>query len=367
VITQGSARRLIVFGVIFFFAILIVILFLWNIREILILTFLSLMLAAAMRRPALWVSRWIGWGAAVVLVHFALLLAMAGLAFLFVPTIVSQALLLIESVPLYAQQARALGDAITAAMTSLGLATSLPIQSQQFTGFLVGLLEQAIVVPVNLAIGVAALFTIVALSLYWLLDRERLLGLALSFVPAARQRVARRIVEEVESNLGAYVWGQAVVSLIVGMLTLVGLLVLGVRFAFLLAVFAAMMEVIPTLGPFIAGAPAVLVAFSQSFWQGVAVLVLYVVVQELEAYLIAPKVQEAAVSLSPFMILFAILVGGVLWGIVGALIAVPVAVTLGVVLAASRPSLLALGEAFIESVEPRREEPPSQTPPSKEG
>lgn len=356
-VTLAGVRRLIVFGIAFFLGCLVLLLFLWTIRAVLIVAFLSLMLAATMRRPALWLSRWIGWSSAVVLLHLLLLLGLGGLVLLFIPTLIAQLLAFFESLPAYILQVRGWGSVVEQVLADLGLAPGLPLEPQQFTGFLVELLQPVLLVPINVLTGVVAFFSLIALSLYFLLDRDHLLRLALAFMPEARRPVAMHLIEQVEANLSAYVWGQAVLSLIVGMLTFAGLLALNVRFALLLAIFAALMEVIPTLGPIIAGLPAVLVALSQSFWLGVAVLVLYVVVQQVEAYVFVPKVQEAAVRLSPYLILLAILVGGSLWGIVGALVAVPLAVTLGVILTAVRSSLVDLGEALLQALGSRLTEP----------
>jgi predicted PurR-regulated permease PerM len=124
---------------------------------------------------------------------------------------------------------------------------------------------------------------------------------------------------------GAYLRGQLLLSLIVGVAATIALLFLGVPYAFVLGVFAGMAELIPMLGPILGAVPAVLVALFQPFplvlWVGLA----FLVIQQLESNLLVPRISGHAVGLHPLAAMLALLVGFELAGVVGALFAVPIA------------------------------------------
>ena len=130
--------------------------------------------------------------------------------------------------------------------------------------------------------------------------------------------------------MGMWLRGQLFLSFIVGLLVYIGLLILGVKYALVLALIAAILEIIPFIGPTIAAIPAILVGLTDSWIKALVVVILYFVVQQLENHIIVPKVMQKAVGLNPIVVIIVIMVGAKLGGIVGALIAVPVAAAIGV-------------------------------------
>ncbi len=117
---------------------------------------------------------------------------------------------------------------------------------------------------------------------------------------------------------------------ITGLGTALGMLVLGVPFPLPLGLLAFLTEAIPMVGPYIAGVPIVLIAFSESPITGVLMAAWIFGLQQLEGYVLAPSILRHAVDLSPVIILLAIVAGGTLAGVLGALIAVPLVAALQV-------------------------------------
>jgi len=113
--------------------------------------------------------------------------------------------------------------------------------------------------------------------------------------------------------------------LIVGLLVFIGLSVLGIKYALVLAVIAALFEIVPFIGPILAASPAVILAFFQSSFLALLVIILYIVVQQLQNYLIVPQVMKRTVGLNPVVIIIVLLVGGKLAGLLGIVLAVPAA------------------------------------------
>ena len=113
--------------------------------------------------------------------------------------------------------------------------------------------------------------------------------------------------------------------LIVGVLTYIGLSLLGVKYALVLALIAALFEIIPYLGPILAAVPATILAFFQAPFLALTVVLLFTVINQVENYIIVPQVMKRTVGLSPIVIIVVMLIGAKLAGILGVILAVPTA------------------------------------------
>lgn len=176
-----------------------------------------------------------------------------------------------------------------------------------------------------------AFASIIVLTFYLLLDREKVEDLAASIFVGKRER-AKKIIGRTEEKLGAWLRGQLVLSIFVGLLSYFGLFALGVDFALPLAIIAALLEVVPIIGPIIASIPAVLIALTISPVTAALVAGLYLAIQQVESHIIVPQVMKRAVGLNPILVILAVSVGGRLLGVGGALLAVPIAVVIQVAL-----------------------------------
>ena len=132
-------------------------------------------------------------------------------------------------------------------------------------------------------------------------------------------------------RLGGWVSGQILLCVIIGSISWVGLTLIGVPYAVVLALIAGIMEAVPNIGPIIAAVPAVIIAALYSPWQALLVAILYIVIQQLENYIIVPRVMSRAVELHPLAVLLALMVGGELMGVLGAVLAVPVTAAISVI------------------------------------
>lgn len=127
-------------------------------------------------------------------------------------------------------------------------------------------------------------------------------------------------------KLGLWLQGQMLLSILVGSLVFIGLKVLGIQFALVLAVIAASLEVIPGLGPIIASIPAIFVAFIQKPSLALFVIILYIAIQQFENHIVVPLVMRKMLGVPAVIVIISLLVGASVAGLVGAILAVPVAV-----------------------------------------
>ena len=126
--------------------------------------------------------------------------------------------------------------------------------------------------------------------------------------------------------------GQLVLGLVIGVMYFVGFTLIGLPYAFLLAVFGGLLEFIPYVGPFLAAVPVLFLALTDSPWRAAIALIVIVLIQQTENNIIVPKIMQKAVGLNPIVSILAFMIGAKLFGIVGAIFAIPVATAISVVL-----------------------------------
>ncbi|MBI4495204.1 MAG: AI-2E family transporter [Chloroflexi bacterium] len=351
---SSSGARLVLLGVVAAYAVGLLLLGLYLVREVLALVFIAWVLAAAMRPPVDVLSRRLPRTLAIAIVYLLALLVLVNLALLVVPPLVAQFLQLAQQFPDYLAVVQGWVEFLQAWLAQYGLALGPGETLQQalrFTGEAAGGLIVLLFVPLTALHVAFATITVLVLSFYWLLQRDRALDWLTSFLSSASEARARFMFDQAEAQMGAYVQGLAVLALSVGGLSLVGLAVLGVPFALALAMIAGLLELLPLVGPFLSAIPAILVAATQSPWLALATAGLFVVVQQVENYVLVPKVQEKAVGLSPLVTLLAVLVGASLAGFIGALLAVPTAALLNLLIEHWRQLHLARSRRLLEREE----------------
>jgi predicted PurR-regulated permease PerM len=140
------------------------------------------------------------------------------------------------------------------------------------------------------------------------------------------------LIDEAFSRVGGYVLGNLVTSVIAGLGTLIWLVIFGIPYPLLLAVFVAFMDLIPIVGSTIAGIIVALVALTVSLPIAGATAGFYILYRQAEDYLITPRVMNRTVDVPGLVTVIAVLIGGALLGIIGALIAIPVAAGIKLVL-----------------------------------
>ncbi len=189
------------------------------------------------------------------------------------------------------------------------------------------------------AVGLGYAVTTLVLAFYILADGKRTQGTLYAIVPRGYHMRLARIIQNMEVIVGGYMRGQLITSAAVGVVTFVLLVACKVPNALSLALFAALVDVIPFVGAVLASGPAVLSALSVSVPVGMVVLVVLFVYQEFENRILVPKIYGRALRLSPTVVILALLAGGMLLGIIGALLALPIAAGLQMMVAELRVDL----------------------------
>lgn len=179
------------------------------------------------------------------------------------------------------------------------------------------------------------LFTVifvVVLAYYLALEKDAVKKFANLITPTEHQAYVSGLITRAQKSVGRWILGLVTLGSIVGLLIGTGLWLLGVPYALLLGILAGLMEVMPVVGPIIAGTFGVSVALSQSPTIAAVALGLYVVVGLIESYVLIPNIMKRAVGLKPLVTIIAVMLGARLGGVVGILLAVPTATILRVFL-----------------------------------
>lgn len=293
---------------------------LWLLADLFLLIFASVLVAIVLRTFARLIERYSPLGEKGSLAVAGLVVALVVALFLGLlgAQIYGQAVELVERLP---EMIRNVEERLGLA----GLRQWLEESARDATGN-GGILSSVAGYSAGIVSVVAHIFLVIVAGVYLAVRPETYCrGLAIMFPRRMRDNAVETLYD-VARALELWLLGQLTAMLLVGVLTTVGLMLIGVPSAFALGLLAGFAEFVPVVGPFVAAAPAVLVALSESTTMALWVVGLYVLIQQIEGNLITPIVQRHTVDLPPALTLFAIVAFGILFGTLGVLLATPLAV-----------------------------------------
>ncbi|KKU12341.1 MAG: hypothetical protein UX19_C0002G0048 [Candidatus Woesebacteria bacterium GW2011_GWA1_45_8] len=304
------SHRTIIFTVLF-------LIFLWLvylIKDIILEVFVALLIMAILNPTVSKLSKFkIPRAVSVFVVYLLAIGVIGGAVGAIVPRLVEQTAAFASGVPKY--------------FASLG---AFPFGEQilrELLSVLSGLPTQVVKISLSFFSNLLGVLTVLILAFYLLLVRERLDEQLGSVFGEDKIREAGRLLNLLEKKLGGWARGQITLMVLVGAATYLGLLILGIPFALPLAILAGLLEIVPYMGPILSGVPAVIIGLGISPLMAAATAALYFLIQQVENYVIVPKVMEKSVGVSPIVTLLSLAIGARLAGFVGILIAVPLFIT----------------------------------------
>jgi predicted PurR-regulated permease PerM len=302
------------------------------IRDVLTLLFVAWIIAAALRPAVDWLDRWMPRGVAILIPYLGLIGSLVAFGYLIVPPFIGEFRDLSVSLPKYLAQVQAAMTGVDDWLRANGIPGALEDQVAQAARSLNQVAVLLIRLPVAAFSVILGTFATVAIGYYWLLSHEAAVGWLCRTLRPGNPERARIVFDRAELQMGSYVRGLVFLGFVIGLLTLVGLFVLRVPYAVVFAVIAGVLELLPTIGPILSAIPAVLAALTISPVLALGVALMYLAIQQLENYILVPRVHEQSVGLPPLVILLAVLVGSTIGGIPGAILAVPVAALIALII-----------------------------------
>lgn len=312
--------------------VLLAIWFLYFVRDIVAIIFVSVIIAAALSPLVDKLSKSkIPRVVSVIMIYLVLLAVLSGLVYFVVPPMIVQLKQLAEMLPSYLKTF----NSIIVSLRDVGNNGWLNASQESLnslSNFLGSFINNIFTTTIGFFSGAAALAMIFILTLYFILDENGIKKFFVSLVPLKQKTRIISIANKIGIKLGAWLRGQIILAITIGVLVYIGLTLMHIPYALTLAILAGVLEIIPIIGPIISAVPAILIAFTISPSTALMVTIFYIIVQELENKLLVPKVMQYAVGLNPITIIIIILIGAKLMGILGMLLAVPVTSVVYVIL-----------------------------------
>lgn len=311
-------------------AVVVFLILIWQLRSLLVTLMIAVVLAATLvpvvdGAERFKIPRWM----AVVIVYLGLLSLLTGVGILLGPTVAKQIERLATKLPGYIDELR---TGVKMLVTRFGVEEpgllDRLVDTQALTGWLIRSSQQLILRSLGLTRGIVGGFLSIVLAVlisgYMMAGSRPLIGGLVKLFPHPWNQRLEDLVTPVSQRMGGYIQGRVVVSGILGIVITIGLRFVGLsEFALALGVIAGITNLIPFFGPVLGSLPALVVAIAQGGWTFLWVFLLFVVIQNLETYVLDPLLVGSSVNVPPLYQLLAVLGGTQVLGIVGALIVPP--------------------------------------------
>ncbi len=312
-----------------FVAVVLGLYFLYLIRDIMLMLFIAVIIAAAIDGPVDWLAKHKVrrvFGTAIM--YLAIFSFLAMFFYLVLPPLAGQLKILANNLPEIADK---LGAAFSSIEQKIGLTDIQGVlgkASEQLSGAATNILGTAI----DIFGGIVNAVVVLVISIYLVVQDKGIKNFFAGITPEKHRIYVADLTERIQEKLGAWLRGQLMIMFIIGLLSYIGLMLLGVKFALTLALLTAVFEIIPFVGPILSGAVATIIALTQSPFLALFVLVLFVVIHQLEGHIIAPQIMKRVVGLNPLVVIISMLIGAKIAGLLGVVVAVPLAAAISVLL-----------------------------------
>ncbi len=323
--TAESPRRLIAWTIAALALAVVLVWLLYLVRDVLLWIYVSALFAIGLspvvrlieRQRRLRLPRWL----AILAVYLVILAALTGVGFVVLPPLVRQARQFAADLPRLTEQAQQylLGRGILSEpITWREAIQQAPGKGTDVVGRVAGAVW-------GFFGGLVGVLTVLILTFYLLVEAEALFATLVRLVPLERRARVAALSRQIALKVSAWLGGQLLLAGVIGASAAIGLGLLGVPYFYVLALLAAIGELIPVVGPLLSAIPGILVAWSVSGKLALGVAAFYVLQQQVENHVLVPKLMARQLGVSATTVIIALLIGSSLLGLVGALLAVPTA------------------------------------------
>lgn len=299
--------------IIFFVLFLLSLLVVWQLRSLILLVFLCYIFMEGLNPAVTWLQKIKIPRVVAILIVYAVIVAaisfsVAGL----IPALVEQSTSLIKALP--------------NTLNNINLWGINPVDFSSQLKILENLPGNIASTAVSLFSNIISVFVFFVITFYLLLERENF-DKYLIDIFGQKSSKAVEVVAQLQKRLGSWVSAELFLMLVIGVLSYIGYLIIGVNYALPLAIIAGLLEMVPNIGPTIASILAGLFGLTISPLIGILAVIWGIIVQQLENNFIVPKIMKETVGINPLITILLIAAGAKLGGIIGAVIAVPLYLT----------------------------------------
>ena len=306
--------------------ILLALWFLYLVMDVIALVFIAVIITSAMDPLVDWLQmKRISRTASVLGLFFSLFLLIGLAIFFLIPPMIAQFQDFSENFPKYFQAGEASFAHLKDFFASKNINLDLQQLADNFSGSLTNFSGNIFSTTANVFSGFISIIVVFSLAFYMTVEESGIKKFIVSVTPDRFKEYAANLATRVKEKIGKWMLGQLFLMVIIFALDAIGLYLVGVPYALILAIFAGVMEIVPYIGPIISAVPGIILGFLISPTTGFLALLVYLVAQQVENHVIVPQVMKKAVGLNPVATIVALLVGLRLGGVLGAILAIPVA------------------------------------------
>ncbi len=302
---------------------------LYYLRDIVLIILTAIVIASAIEPAAKWFGKYkVPRVAAVLIIYLTFFGSFFGLIYFFLPPVLSETAGFVTSLPQYLEVFNR--SDLVASLPLIGTGGSdqsaLADAATQISGILHGFATDAVSTASSIFGGVFSFLLIIVFSFYFAVQDTGVEDFLRIVAPAKQKHYVVDLWKRAQHKIGLWMQGQIILGLIIGVLVYLMLSLFQVKYALILAVTAALFELIPVFGPVFSAVPGVVVAFVDGGVSlGLTVLLMYVIIQQFENHLIYPLVVTKVVGVPPLLVILALIIGAKLAGFLGILLSVPAA------------------------------------------
>lgn len=311
--------------------IFLILYFVYLIREVVAILFVALVFASAVDPSVDWLQkRKIPRGVSILFIYFTLFIVISFTIYLIIPPIAEQIAELSANFPRYFDRLISSYSTIKDYSIQHGLLDNIKESLGTISSNLQSTAAGVFTTVSNIFGGIFSFFLVLIITFYMVVEESAIKKLVWSIAPTKHQPYIMQLINRMQKKMGLWLRGQLILSLVIFILTYVGLLILGVKYALVLALIAGLTEFIPYLGPILGAIPAVFLAFTQSPMLAVFVIILFIIIQQIENNILVPKIMQKTVGLNPIVSISVLMIGFKLAGVIGAVLSIPVATAISV-------------------------------------
>lgn len=301
--------RTIIFTVLFLISLLV----LWQLRGLILLVFLCFLFMEGLHPAVSWLEKTKMPRVLAILIVYIFIITVLSISVVgIVPGLVEQSTLLIKNLPNVFKNIDILGLNFVNFSSQLKILENLP--------------SNIATLAMSLFSNILSIFIFFVITFYLLLERKNF-DLYLKNIFGQKSQKVIAVVNQLEMRLGRWVSAQLMLILIIGILSYIGYVIIGVNFALPLAIIAGILEMVPNIGPTIASILAGIFGLTISPITGLLAVIWGIIIQQLENNFIVPKIMKEAIGINPLITILLIASGARLGGVVGAIIALPIYIT----------------------------------------
>lgn len=294
---------------------------------------------------------------ATILIFISVFIVLGTLIYLIAPIFITQIKGFVGDIPQYFNQ-------ISPLLEELGfkVSDSFDDYTQSFQGWLTRSSEKIISAILSIFGGIFTTITIFVLAILISLEERGVERVIRIFSPKKQEEEILNIWRTCQTKVAGWFGVRLLACLFVGIMSYIALLIFNIDYPFALALFAGVTNIIPAVGPIMAGVVIALIAALDSFGIAMVILLIFIIIQQIESDILMPVLAKKFIGLPPALVLISLTIGGKLWGIPGAILAIPLA---GIIFEFTRDFLKKRKEGDIPPADPPAASPSSPAAPKK--